>query len=219
MREYKRKIDRERLKELHALGWTAQEMAEYFHADASQVRKVTVDLGLEHNKPKRRFKVDRVRFKEMIDSERTREEIAFEFGVSENYVRDKAKAWFGYSFPVKRMGRRKIDWDMVADLSRTTNLSVPEIAERVGGSAREVSRIRVKLQVAVGRSQNPASPETHGRVRAMIAERTPYAEIRRTLGVSARWLRKHYPGQGLTASEAAEYRHMRERFDNLFPDV
>lgn len=97
-----------------------------------------------------------------------------------------------YKDDILRMGAQKVP--------------IPRQARILGVSPRRIERARGRLHLSRP-AQTPVSEENKKRIKAMLDSGASYSEVHRTTGVSRRWIVNHYPNQGWSAKESAEYRH------------
>lgn len=94
--------------------------------------------------------------------------------------------------------------------------SLAQIAVRLGITERTVQRHRK----AAGLTQPIAPPMSQHEIaiaRELLEDGASYSEVRRSIGRCVETLQRHLPGYGWNQTMAAEYRHLRERLDELRP--
>lgn len=94
--------------------------------------------------------------------------------------------------------------------------SLPQIAAYLRITERSVQRHREKA----GISQPPPTRMSEDEIaaaRALLEDGASYSEVVRSTGRARPTLQHHLPGYGWSQSMASEYRHLRERLDQLRP--
>lgn len=105
------------------------------------------------------------------------------------------------------MRRDPVDREQVHILTEQ-GFSAAQIAERLGCAPRAVTRARAALGI-----QGPhgdlagarATPERLEQARALIEDGCSQAEVARTLGMSKRTLRRHFPDAQWTSEQVREH--------------
>lgn len=99
------------------------------------------------------------------------------------------------------------DHDEIVRLTRL-GLSGAQIAERVGCSPRQVTRVRAKFRLTQPAPETAAkriAPERLAAVGRMVADGVSHAEIMRTLGVSRHTIIRHFPDTAWSPKESGEF--------------
>ena len=114
----------------------------------------------------------------------------------------------------------RFDREEIGRLTKT-GWSAAKIADQLGCTERTVIRVRVSLGITQPLSPNASlriSPERLERARLLIEDGASHNEVRRTLGVNAETLLRHFPGTQWSRAEVASFTRSVRMFSKQEPN-
>lgn len=217
-------VDEVEFRRLHALGLDRQGIADGVGIRKDSVRKVCLRLGLEPPQPPPPkydilATIDADEFRKLAASGMYTRDLAGRYQVSPSAILDWCRR---LDVPLPALppanqtgGQRQVyNRELFRELD-AAGLSGPQIAERLGCSARQVDRIRGALGLRRGRPHFKYPQSVRNEALKMLDDGASYNEVARTLDIHEKTVRQWFPGRGWTHSQAVEYRHMLSKLEDV----
>lgn len=129
----------------------------------------------------------------------SREQLAEHFGVTPGSI---TRALRRLDLPLRPRG--VVDRQELARLV-ADGWTLPQLAEHYEVHVRTIGRIKTALGIAAQPPSHPMTPERLAKIRDMLDDGAPHAEIARTLHVDPHTIRKYFPGTAWTKQQHAEH--------------